>query len=553
MASFFPGRMRLAGEGAAFDFDVGGIGEGTFSRGLLGWKPRYERSARRRKNGARTRVRSALKKSRESRFVSEGYNGELDARLQNQTVRLHRVLNDLTILSDRMTGVLRRLKIGRINALLGILIVVLIIVSSQFYSIGMELYIDGERIGYVLSEQDYIDAAHTVEDEAEYYLDRPYKIMAVPSFEFSFVKKNQALDTADIESVLFSLINEVQNMYVLSVDGEVVGAYKYRSDIDQILESHLNSFVLENATDVRVEFAKSVDIEYSLVDLSFNLSLDEFKKIINGYEDEDLYHVIRAGDTLDKISKQYGVTRESIAVINPGVSDANIVPGERLLVSTTTPFLPVQMVATESYSEVLPYEIEKRNSDKLYKNQTEVLSEGAEGEAKVSAEVTYLNGVEVSRQVNDRIVLREPSKQVVLIGTKALPPTVSTGTFIRPYNGVVTSGYGWRNWQGRYSEFHTGVDLAGPRGSTVVAADGGTVTFAGWMGNYGRCVIIRHSDTVETLYAHNDTLTVEKGQNVAQGEKIAEIGMTGRTTGPHVHFEVRINGHDVNPFEHLAD
>ena len=80
-----------------------------------------------------------------------------------------------------------------------------------------------------------------------------------------------------------------------------------------------------------------------------------------------------------------------------------------------------------------------------------------------------------------------------------------------------------------------------------MAADGGTVTLAKWNGNYGRCVVIDHGNGYTTLYAHCSKLLVSKGQKVAKGEKIALVGSTGRSTGPHLHFEVRKNGKAINP------
>jgi murein DD-endopeptidase MepM/ murein hydrolase activator NlpD len=116
-----------------------------------------------------------------------------------------------------------------------------------------------------------------------------------------------------------------------------------------------------------------------------------------------------------------------------------------------------------------------------------------------------------------------------------------------PYAGLITSRYGYR---GR--EFHTGVDLAGPIGSPIVAADGGTVSFAGYHGSYGKCIIIDHGNGIQTLYGHCSKLLVTKGEKVSKGELIAKVGSTGRSTGPHCHFEVRVNGNDVNPMRYIS-
>ncbi len=113
---------------------------------------------------------------------------------------------------------------------------------------------------------------------------------------------------------------------------------------------------------------------------------------------------------------------------------------------------------------------------------------------------------------------------------------------------TVTSNYGYR-WGG---EFHTGVDFAASYGTTITASDGGTVSFAGWKGSYGYFVIIDHEDGIQTCYAHCSKLLVSAGDKVAQGEAIARIGSTGRSTGPHCHFEVRVYGSHVNPWKYIS-
>ena len=122
--------------------------------------------------------------------------------------------------------------------------------------------------------------------------------------------------------------------------------------------------------------------------------------------------------------------------------------------------------------------------------------------------------------------------------------------YIWPTQGTVTSGYGWR-----WGRMHRGVDVAGPVGTPVVAAGSGVVEQAGWnSGGYGNMVEIRHPDGSMTRYAHNNRLNVSTGQSVRQGQQIAEMGSTGYSTGPHLHFEVHPNGQGaVNPVAYLPD
>jgi murein DD-endopeptidase MepM/ murein hydrolase activator NlpD len=118
--------------------------------------------------------------------------------------------------------------------------------------------------------------------------------------------------------------------------------------------------------------------------------------------------------------------------------------------------------------------------------------------------------------------------------------------FIWPVSGPVTSGFGWR-----WGRMHEGIDIAVPTGTPVAAAASGTVIYAGWMGGYGNIVVIDHGGGISTAYGHNSSLACGVGQPVSQGQVIAYSGSTGHSTGPHVHFEVRVNGTPVDPLGYL--
>ena len=121
------------------------------------------------------------------------------------------------------------------------------------------------------------------------------------------------------------------------------------------------------------------------------------------------------------------------------------------------------------------------------------------------------------------------------------------------YSGYTpNSGYGYRSSPiSGGSEFHTGLDLKATLNTDVVAAESGTVIYAGWRGGYGNCVIIDHGGGMSTLYAHNNALCVSVGQSVSKGQVISKAGTTGYSTGVHLHFEVRINGQHTNPTPYI--
>jgi len=155
---------------------------------------------------------------------------------------------------------------------------------------------------------------------------------------------------------------------------------------------------------------------------------------------------------------------------------------------------------------------------------------------------------EVDKVVSDlyvkKVVVYASASKGVNKTTKKVPLGIS---LIRPTTGTITSRFG-----ARWGETHTGLDIGAPRGTEIKAAAGGTVTFSGNRGNgYGNYVIISHGNGVETLYGHCHTLNVSAGEVVSQGQMIATVGNTGRSTGNHLHLEIRVNGIAQNPQNYL--
>ena len=152
----------------------------------------------------------------------------------------------------------------------------------------------------------------------------------------------------------------------------------------------------------------------------------------------------------------------------------------------------------------------------------------------------YLHEVEalaaVSASLASRIQTSQSSSSVVR----------SSSGLIWPVSGPVTSGYGWR-----WGRMHEGIDIAVPTGTPVAAAASGQVIYAGWLGGYGNLVVIDHGGGLATAYGHNSSIAVGSG-SVSQGQTIAYAGSTGNSTGPHVHFEVRVNGSPVDPLGYLG-
>lgn len=173
----------------------------------------------------------------------------------------------------------------------------------------------------------------------------------------------------------------------------------------------------------------------------------------------------------------------------------------------------------------------------------------------VDAKQALLTRIQRERALYEQVVadLEETDRELVALIRRMQPaagPAVAGRLrgFLWPARGSFTSGFGMR----RHPIFgvrrmHSGVDIAAPRGTPVLAAWGGVVLYTGWFGGYGKIVIVDHGEGLSTLYAHLSSILTSPGQHVRKGHVIGRVGSTGYSTGPHVHFEIRVNGTPVNP------
>lgn len=176
-------------------------------------------------------------------------------------------------------------------------------------------------------------------------------------------------------------------------------------------------------------------------------------------------------------------------------------------------------------------------------------------EKKTAARQALLHEIQQERAVFEQLVqeLEEESRHLeTLIRRMQVsmrrPVVASRGNLIWPLVGDITSQFGLRRHPVfRLVQMHNGVDIAGAMGTPVAAAGDGQVIFAGWFGGYGKLVVVDHGGGLSTLYGHLSEIVVEEGTAVGRGQVIGRVGMTGYTTGPHLHFEIRIDGRPVNP------
>jgi murein DD-endopeptidase MepM/ murein hydrolase activator NlpD len=156
------------------------------------------------------------------------------------------------------------------------------------------------------------------------------------------------------------------------------------------------------------------------------------------------------------------------------------------------------------------------------------------------------------KQQKEMLAESERITELLRAASAAKPVKAGSGVLSRPVGGEVTSGFGYRVHPiFNVRRMHTGIDIDADMGDPIKAASKGTVVSAGWRGGYGKCVVISHGGGLATLYGHMSEISVSAGDKVKKGEVIGKVGSTGYSTGPHLHFEVRVNGDPVDPLGYL--
>ena len=452
--------------------------------------------------------------------------------------RLHRAGYIYNGIRHRSAAGMSRMGIPRMASVLFLAAAALLVISGSIVGVGLQVYVDGTSMGFVSNQSDFENLLTDVENMASEVLGYPYTLDVDVKYQFEMYDRREGLDELEVKHELLMGIDEIEQLYVVSVDGETVGANTDGTAVKSLVDSFLTR---ERTIDenVRVEFVRNVEVSLEYTDAQNFATISELAKTLSSnIRDEETY-TVQEGDTLSAIAAAHGMSLATLQGLNPGVEE--IAVGDTVVVNEAIPLMSVQKVSREVYTEGIAHQTEYIYDDTIDEGKRVTSVAGVDGEKQITADVTYVDGKETDREILLEEVLSEPVTEVIKIGTRK--KGVATGTYIIPFNGA-------RTYRGSY-DFHTGIDFAGASGSAIVASDGGTVSWAGWKGNYGYLVIIDHGDGVQTYYAHCSKLLVTEGELVSQGDTIARVGSTGRSTGPHCHFEVRIDGTAVNPAIYL--
>ena len=426
-----------------------------------------------------------------------------------------------------------------------------IILFCSFFTIGTTVSYDGQVLGRLASKSEAETVRKDLESITSRTLGETYTIDdSLLQYDSGWMLRQDIEDKAVYEDQLSDEIGLVTSAYCLYVNDVRIGATPYEGALEELLDQ-LQKAASDEDT-ISCEFAEDVEIRQEYVPTSEIMNLGYIAELLYSTKTAEVTYEVKKGDTWSQIAAKNDMSSAELLALNPGYNINKLQIGEVLTLSASVPYLTMTVVKQERYLDDVSYNIEYTDSADIYQGDYKVTSKGEYGKADVMAKTTYVNGEETERTILSSVTLKEPVTEYRLRGTKVRPTWMPTGSFRWPTSGRISSYFGGRKSPGGIgSTNHKGIDIAVPRGTPIYAADGGTVTYSGWMSGYGYLVQIDHGNGYVTRYGHNSSLTVSVGQHVYKGQQVARAGSTGNSTGNHCHFEVRYNGVAKNPLNYL--
>ncbi len=425
------------------------------------------------------------------------------------------------------------------------LVIFLALCFSMKLDFGYRVVVNGQSFGAIASQQMAKSAVFSAYDAIVAARGTDYKFEKA-SFHLVPVSRDKLQSEELLSNRIAAAFDGMTSAYGIVVDGKVVTALTSEADGYAALDEIETRYKNENN---ETHFANAVSVQQCRVQPEMIVSREDAVKVLNGTKDALLTHTVAPGETFSSIALDYGIGTQQLMNANPDIVPEYLQQGEKILVTAPQPLIAVEATEVITIRESIPYQVEERKDSSLYKGTRKTITKGVSGQKDVVYEITKVNNSVTKKTVLSETVLSNPTTAIVAVGTKAKPANAPTGVLTRPYYGTVTARFGSRG--SRWATTHTGIDYAGRTGDAIKAADGGTVTYAGWNGSYGKMVKISHGNGLETWYAHMSSIYVKSGQKVAKGATIGALGSTGNTTGPHLHFEVRKNGVAKNPSNYV--
>lgn len=428
---------------------------------------------------------------------------------------------------------------------------------------ALEVLYNGKSIGFVEDKKVFEDGKKQALTLLSTGIQQEEQsIIAEPVYKVKRVAVNELSNSGMVSE---SIISNSDISYVracgIYIDGVFLCAVKNESDALTVFETLLEPYIKKAGSTESVAFVEEIEYVQGLYPENSDLiwSPTKLLETLSNPISKAKYHKFKKGDTVKKVAKKYGLTVAQLKALNPKKNFKNTKKLGKLLVARQESYVRIKFMRTRIKTQTLPFETIKKNSSSLAKGTSKTYQNGKNGKKTITELVTYIDGKESYTTVISEKITQSPVNKIILVGTKSY--TASSSGFTWPTRGAysISSHYGYRSASISGWSFHGGTDIVksggGSSGIPVVAAASGVVeyTHSGYSG-YGHTVVINHGGGIKTRYAHMypGSICVRAGQNVSKGQQIGRIGSTGNSTGPHLHFEVLLNGSKVNPMRYIG-
>jgi murein DD-endopeptidase MepM/ murein hydrolase activator NlpD len=437
-------------------------------------------------------------------------------------------------------------------------------ITSNTYALQVEF--NGQEIGVAANEDIVIQA----ETQASLHLGGNAAAASLsPMYSLTTATADEFVDVNTLtNNILTSAPGNMTMACGVLVEGKPVAILKNQTDaqavLTKILEGYKSKMTL-GPTD-EIGFVEPVETEIGWYPAESDLMMDaaQLETMLTGVKEGKEFVTIGTtyGNMWD-IAVAYKTTEDYIKSLNPHLNERTLHDGDQVIVKNEVPYLRVKVVRTETRKVSVPYETEDTPSYNYYQGEIHIRRKGVAGEETVIEKVTYINNQRTgAAEEISRTRTKEPVSELRDIGKKSTRIVVNGETiqinpsaqgFVWPVPALrtITSPYGYRS-----RGWHSGIDISGSgaSGKIIVAAKDGVVEMTQRSGSgYGNQILINHGNGVKTRYAHllSGSMQVSPGDRVSAGQPIGRVGSTGNSTGPHLHFEVIINGSTQNPTNYV--
>lgn len=439
---------------------------------------------------------------------------------------------------------------------------ILVIVGSTAYlsssSSADYLMLNGQKIGIVSSEKTGQQMVDEILNSRGKVIGKPAKTHDQITFDSVRVSKAALIEEKTTKNKLSELLATYIDGVSLEVAGTQVAILPNQDDVQKVLKEYQDFYSKpsDNNKVSSVEFSETVSTKPVEAQVDQVKLPEQVVKELKAGKVTTTDYTVQANDSWWLIARKNNMKTKEVLAGNPGMTeDSKIKGGQTIKLVNVTPYLTVISKGTRTDTEIVAFDVITHTNTQLASGQTTIKQQGSDGSKLVTYSYVQKNGVDVSKQAIEEKELKSTVNQIVDRGPSRAPInvaySVSRGAgrvsgIAWPLRGSINSYYG-----SRWGSFHTGIDIGGDTGEPYSAAASGTVVAAGWSGGYGNMILIDHGNGVVTRYGHSSKLLVSVGQHVSQGQTIGLVGSTGNATGPHLHFEIILNGDTLNPLNYL--